>query len=198
MGTESILTSIKKMLGIENDYDHFDPELIVHINSVFATLCDLGVGPKEPYTIEDASNAWNEFATGSHYQNIKSYIYLRVRLLFDPPSNSFLVNSIAEQIKELEWRLNVQAETIGNFNDGEPPSTTSADIFIKPEDGKLPEVGEPNKIYRIPNGGDDPENKYDEYYWNPDLKKFELIGPAMEEMTSEEFKEMWNKHFKGE
>lgn len=110
---DSILTSIKKLLGIQEDYTHFDPEIIVHINSVFVILNQLGVGPDEVFSISDDTTTWNQFLTdGKEIKLVESYMYLRVRLLFDPPANSFLVNSIEKQIEEFEFRQLVQAEEI--------------------------------------------------------------------------------------
>lgn len=109
----SILLSVKKMLGPSADYDVFDPELIIYINSVFGTLHQLGVGPEEKFVITGDSELWSDFTTeGEEIEEIKSYMYLRVRLLFDPPSSSFVLSSFKEQIKELEWRLQCKAEEI--------------------------------------------------------------------------------------
>lgn len=110
---ESILTSIKKMLGIAEDYDHFDPDIIMHINTAFTILTQLGVGPSNGFRIEDETTTWNEYISQDSllYDSIKSYIYLRVKVLFDPPSSGTLMDSINRQINELEWRLNVTAET---------------------------------------------------------------------------------------
>lgn len=109
----SILLSVKKMLGPSADYDVFDPELIIYINSVFGTLHQLGVGPEEKFVITGDSELWSDFLTeGEEIEEVKSYIYLRVRLLFDPPSSSFVLSSFKEQIKELEWRLQCKAEEI--------------------------------------------------------------------------------------
>lgn len=109
----SILLSVKKMLGPSADYDIFDPELIIYINSVFGTLHQLGVGPEEKFVITGDSELWSDFTTeGEEIEEVKSYIYLRVRLLFDPPSSSFVLSSFKEQIKELEWRLQCKAEEI--------------------------------------------------------------------------------------
>ena len=108
---ESILNSIKKLLGIEPDDTSFDQELIMHINSVFMVLTQLGLGPTAGFVITDASTEWNDYlSTRTDLESIKSYIYLRVRLFFDPPQNSFLVDSIKKQCEELEWRLNVQVD----------------------------------------------------------------------------------------
>lgn len=107
---ESILTSIKKLLGIEEDYTHFDPDLIMHINTVFMILNQMGVGPAEGFRIEDDIATWADY-TGNNLmlESVKTYIYLKVRLLFDPPSGS-LIEAINRQIAELEWRLNLAAE----------------------------------------------------------------------------------------
>lgn len=116
--TDSILLSIKKMLGLDKDYDVFDPELIIHINSVFGTLHQLGVGPEEQFRISGDSETWFEFDTeGEQIDEVKTYVYLRVRLLFDPPSSSFVLSSFQEQLKELEWRLNVKADEIKGNED---------------------------------------------------------------------------------
>lgn len=112
---ESILTSIKKLLMIADDYDHFDPDIIMHINSVFMTLTQLGVGPPEGFIIEDDSSVWTDFIEDPvQLQAVKSYIYLKVRLLFDPPSSSAVLESFNNQAKEYEWRLMVMAETLAN------------------------------------------------------------------------------------
>ena len=109
----SILLSVKKMLGPSADYDIFDPELIIYINSVFGTLHQLGVGPEEKFVITGDSELWSDFTTeGEEIEEVKSYMYLRVRLLFDPPSSSFVLSSFKEQLKELEWRLQCKAEEI--------------------------------------------------------------------------------------
>ena len=116
--TESILLSIKKMLGLDKDYDVFDPELIIHINSVFGTLHQLGIGPEDQFRISGDSETWSEFDTdGEQVDEVKDYVYLRVRLLFDPPSSSFVLSSFQEQLKELEWRLNVKADEIKGIED---------------------------------------------------------------------------------
>ena len=104
---ESILTSIKKLLGITEEYTHFDPDLIMHINTVFMTLNQLGVGPSNGYRIEDKNNTWDEFLEDStNFDGVKSYMHLKVKLLFDPPLNSAVMEAIKQQISELEWRLN--------------------------------------------------------------------------------------------
>lgn len=109
---ESILNSIKKMLGPSADYDHFDPDIIMHINTVFMTLTQLGVGPPEGFYIEDDTTTWLEFIPElTKLQAVKTYIYLKVKLVFDPPQSSAVIESMNKQIAELEWRLNHAAET---------------------------------------------------------------------------------------
>ena len=108
----SILTSTKKILGIAEDYTAFDLDIITHINSVFTTLQQLGVGPVEGFMIEDALPTWEHFLNGDKRLNsVKTYVYMRVRLMFDPPATSFAISSMQEQVKELEWRLNVQVDS---------------------------------------------------------------------------------------
>lgn len=105
---ESILTSIKKLLGIPEDYEQFDQDIIMHINSVCMILSQLGVGPKDGYSINGKDNTWNEFISDNKLlEAVKSYMYLKVRLLFDPPTSSALIESANRMINEFEWRINV-------------------------------------------------------------------------------------------
>ena len=111
---ESILTSIKKVLGITEDYTQFDPDIIMHINSVFMELTQIGVGPSEGFAIEDKNDFWSDFIPSTdtvRFEGVKSYMALKVRLLFDPPLNSAVIESMNRQIERLEWRLNVNADT---------------------------------------------------------------------------------------
>jgi hypothetical protein len=111
---QSILTSTKKVLGITEDYTVFDLDIITHINSAFSTLTQLGVGPAEGFMIEDASATWDTFiAEDFQYNSVKSYVFLKVRQLFDPPQTSYLISAVERQIQELEWRLNVHREETG-------------------------------------------------------------------------------------
>lgn len=108
---ESILTSIKKLLGITEEYTHFDADIIMHINSVFMILNQLGVGPTKCFYIEDDIPTWNDFIPdGQNIEAVKSYMYLKVRLLFDPPASTTVMQSITQAISELEWRLNVSVD----------------------------------------------------------------------------------------
>lgn len=108
---ESILTSIKKMLGISEEYTHFDEDLIMHINSALAVLGQLGVGPSEGFSIEDDGSVWSDFVPDmAKLQFIKTYVYQKVKLLFDPPQSSAVIQALNESIKEFEWRINVQVD----------------------------------------------------------------------------------------
>ena len=110
---ESILTSIKKMLGIPEEYDHLDPDLIMHINSVLSILTQIGVGPSEGFRIEDDLATWEDFlGDDTDYEAVKSYVHLRVKLLFDTSTlSSAVIESMNRMISELEWRLNAIAES---------------------------------------------------------------------------------------
>ena len=103
---ESILDSIKQLLGIEIEDINFDKELTIHINGALMVITQLGVGPTTGYRIADKNNNWSELlGDRTDLDLVKSDVYLRVRLMFDPPQNSFLVKSIEEQIKEYDWRI---------------------------------------------------------------------------------------------
>ena len=107
----SILTSIKKLLGVAEDYTEFDEDIITHINSVFLNLTQLGVGPEEGFMIKDDTAVWEDFIDDSaKLQAIKTYMYLKVKLLFDPPLSSSVTESFTRMIAELEWRLNVAVD----------------------------------------------------------------------------------------
>ena len=109
---ESILISIKKLLGITEEYTHFDPDLIMHINTVFAILTQMGIGPEEGFSIEDDTTTWNDFISNKlYYEPVKSYIHLKVKLLFDPPLSSAVMECMNRMITELEIRLYYAAET---------------------------------------------------------------------------------------
>ena len=116
---ESILTSIKKLLGIAEEYTHFDADLIIHINSVLSILTQIGVGPSEGFSIKDESSVWGDFIPENSNlelpairELIKSYVYMKVKLLFDPPLNSAVIESTNRIISELEWRIQVAADPV--------------------------------------------------------------------------------------
>lgn len=109
--SDSILNSTKKILGIGADYDAFDLDIITHINTAFTILTDLGIGPDEGFMIEDDSATWDDFLLGDKRLNsVRTYIYTKVRILFDPPNTSFVIEALNKQIAEIEWRLSVYRE----------------------------------------------------------------------------------------
>ena len=110
---DSILTSIKKLLGITEEYTHFDADLIMHINSVLMALRQMGIGPSNGFSITGPYETWEDFLGNelSMLESVKSYTYYKVRLMFDPPTSSALMEAINRQIGELEWRLNIASES---------------------------------------------------------------------------------------
>lgn len=107
---ESILVSIKKLLGIPVEDTCFDGDLIIHINSVFLILNQLGIG-ENPFSISDSSAVWSDFIDDGKIELVKSYMFLKVKLLFDPPQNGSLIEAMNKQINEFEWRVNVATGT---------------------------------------------------------------------------------------
>ena len=110
---DSILSTVKKLIGgIAKDDDHFDVDIITHINSVFLELSQIGIGPEEGFSISDETSTWDEFIEPGAIQNaVRTYVYLKVKLIFDPPSSSFVIESINKTLDKLEWRLNSASET---------------------------------------------------------------------------------------
>jgi hypothetical protein len=108
---DSILISIKKMLGIEADYTQFDADIIMNINTVFMVLNQLGVGPEICFSISDSTPTWKDFLGDRvDLEAVKIYVYFKVRLAFDPPATAFVLEAMERQIREIEWRLNVQVD----------------------------------------------------------------------------------------
>lgn len=111
---ESILTSTKKTLGIAAESTEFDLDIITHINTALSTLTQLGVGPPEGFMIEDANSEWPDFiGEDPEYNPAKSYVFLKVKQLFDPPLTSFALDAMSRQIQEIEGRLNIHSEETG-------------------------------------------------------------------------------------
>lgn len=110
----SILKSVKKTLGIDSTFTNFDTDILMHINSALAVLNQLGVGPEFGYQIEDDTAMWADlYGTDPRYNLIRTYVYLKVRILFDPPNTAYLVTALNEQLKEHEWRISAYREITG-------------------------------------------------------------------------------------
>lgn len=115
--TDSILDTTKKALGIASDYTEFDLDIIMHINSVFSILTQLAVGPPDGFTIADKTPVWNDYISNNKKLSmVRSYMYMRVRLMFDPPETSFARDAFEKKATELEWRLNVEEDTWPHVN----------------------------------------------------------------------------------
>lgn len=128
--SSSILTSIKKMLSIEEDYEYFDVDITIFINGALFTLNQLGVGPESGFVVTDKNDTWSSFVGNvKDLEAIKTFVYLKTRLLFDPPQMGYLVDAINKQCDELVWRINVQVE-----NDRSPAPD--------PPDPPLPPIGD--------------------------------------------------------
>jgi hypothetical protein len=125
----SILLSTKKVLGVADSYTVFDQDIITHINATFNVLYQLGIGPAEGFMIEDATAVWEDFAdVPMHQLNlVRTYVFLKVRMLFDPPGTSYLISAYNDQIKEYEWRLNTFREfDLDPVDPMNPPEGVSA------------------------------------------------------------------------
>ena len=110
---DSILTSVKKILGIDDSYEQFDSDIILHINSVFSILTQMGAGPSTGFSISDKSAIWTDFISSTiKLEFIKSYVGLKVKMLFDPPSNSSVIDATNKIISELEWRIFTETDPI--------------------------------------------------------------------------------------
>lgn len=151
--TTSILDSIKKLLGLESGYTAFDQDVIMHINSVFALLHQIGASPLEGVRIEDETALWEMYiGDRMNVDLVKTYMYLKVRLWFDPPSTSFALDNMQEQVKELEWRLSIMElkfnpyaysgldmgnvyiiDDLGDF----PPDAPVGALGFDPDSGKI-------------------------------------------------------------
>ena len=145
--SDSILNSIKKLLGLTEDYKFFDADIIMHINMAFMILYQLGVGTEAPFSIEDETPVWSDFLGDSQdLYGVKTYIYLKVKLVFDPPQSSAVMEAIKQNIQELEWRLNVTADPKHTFTATEKTNNAIAiknrkslndftDVFMRMDEG---------------------------------------------------------------
>lgn len=110
---ESILDSIKKQLGIVPDYTVFDDQILLYINAAFSTLHQLGIGPEEGFEIVDDTTIWDSVVTEPRFNSIKSYVGMKVKLMFDPPTSSFALDALKNQIAGYEWRITSEKECYG-------------------------------------------------------------------------------------
>lgn len=109
---ESILTTVKKLIGLEELYTQFDLDIIIGINSAFSALRQIGVGPEGGFSIQDKTAVWSDFTDeDTDLESVKTYVYLKTRLVFDPPSSSSIIDSIKSVIEEIEWRLSIHNST---------------------------------------------------------------------------------------
>lgn len=109
---DSILTSTKKLIGLTEDDATFDTDIMIHINTALSFLCQLGVGPTNGFRIHDKSATWTEFlGDDPRLDSAKDYVYLKTKLVFDPPTSSAAIQSMESMIDEIEWRLNHAAES---------------------------------------------------------------------------------------
>lgn len=136
--TNSIMLAVKKMLGIAEEYHAFDLDVITNINAVFLTLNQLGVGPKYPFAITGPETQWEDFLgleQSQILQGIQTYMYMRVRMMFDPPTNSFLVDSLQKQIEEMEWRFMTQVD-YHTYRDGK----LNGELMVEMSDARVEEI----------------------------------------------------------
>lgn len=123
---DSILDDVKKLLGLDPSYTPFDQDVILHINTVLSTLNQLGIGPTAGFSIVDNTSTWSAFMgsdTDPTKNNVKSYVFMKTKMMFDPPTTSFLIEAYNKQIQELEWRINVNREGV-SWTDPDPAPTT--------------------------------------------------------------------------
>lgn len=136
--TNSIMLTVKKMLGIAEEYHAFDLDVITNINAVFLTLNQLGVGPRYPFSITGPETQWEDFLgleQNQILQGIQTYMYMRVRMMFDPPTNSFLVDSMRKQIEEMEWRFMTQVD-YHTYRDGK----LNGELMVEMSDARVEEI----------------------------------------------------------
>lgn len=109
---DTVLTSTKKILGLDESYTVFDQDIMTHINSALMVVSQIGIGPEEGMEITSDLDLWKDILPADvMYNTVKTYVYLRVRILFDPPTTSFMITALEDQLREYEWRLNVHRES---------------------------------------------------------------------------------------
>ena len=132
---DSILNSIKKSLGITPEYTQFDPEIIMHINSVFMFLQQIGVGPTNTYSIESDSETWTDFFSSANVKDVsaaKSLMFLKVKMLFDPPTIGSVNESYNKLIDELTWRCMIEGDNVNDGIDNVASGNESVEPGIEP------------------------------------------------------------------
>lgn len=113
MASESILSTVKKLLSLDPDYDAFDLDIVTYINTVIAQLHQLGLDDKDDFKITGAAETWDDYVEDPKLQSMaKSYMYVKIKPMFDPPSNSFLVDSLEKMATEMEWRITVMVDSL--------------------------------------------------------------------------------------
>jgi hypothetical protein len=128
---ESILDSVKKVLGFESEYEAFDLDITMHINAAFGSLHQLGVGGDTGFVISDNTTLWSQYVSQLTFLGmVKAYIFMSVRIVFDPPENRFAIGAFQEQLKQLEWRINVAVESITPPSDPFDESVAMTPHFI--------------------------------------------------------------------
>lgn len=133
---DRILPSIKKLLGVDDSYEIFDTDILLYINAAIGTLNQIGVGPEDGFMVMDKTATWVTFlGDDPRLNSAKAYVYLRVKLLFDPPTTSYLIEANAKLTQEFEWRLNTLREETG-WTDPDPDSDFPDDDLVL--DGGIP------------------------------------------------------------
>ena len=137
---DSILGSVKKVLGIDASYTAFDVDIIMHINMAFSVLHNIGAAPVDGFSIEDDAALWNDFLEDrKNLDMVKTFIYLKVRLVFDPPATSFVIAAMEKQLAELEWRLSTMELVFNPYAYGQDPSIAYV-LEVNAQDGFPPEA----------------------------------------------------------
>ncbi len=110
---DSILNNVKKLLGIDSEDDSFDIDVMTMINSTIPSLAQMGIGPSNGYIVTSADDKWTDWITTNdiNLQGVKTYLYLKIKLIFDPPTNSTVVEAFNKNLNELEWRMMLAVET---------------------------------------------------------------------------------------
>ena len=137
---DSIIVTIKKMLGLDDAYTPFDTDVIIDINAAVMTLCQMGIGPKEGFEVNDYDQTWDQFLTNKVMLGaVKTWVYLQVKMMFDPPTNSFLMDAMKQQSDQILFRLNVQAESVERMpfmtEDGLKRGANPINVGTEPEPG---------------------------------------------------------------